>query len=145
MILINNNIYRGPRPKTLHDIRGINRIFSLQTGIYEVFVNDQYEYQIPYEFGMLEYNFPLSSITPPKRHVVSKILKVLTSADVATYIHCKHGVDRTGFICAVYRMQVQGWRYRDALDEWKSLGRHPWYWTWERELKAWDALGQFNK
>ena len=31
--------------------------------------------------------------------------------------HCHHGADRTGAVCAVYRMVYQGWTHAAALDE----------------------------
>jgi len=32
-------------------------------------------------------------------------------------IHCKHGLDRTGIVSAMYRVVVQGWSKEAALDE----------------------------
>ena len=32
-------------------------------------------------------------------------------------MHCKHGVDRTGLIAAMYRVVVQDWSKEDALEE----------------------------
>ncbi|HEX7917405.1 hypothetical protein [Rudaea sp.] len=32
-------------------------------------------------------------------------------------IHCWHGADRTGVVCAAYRMVVQGWSKADARAE----------------------------
>jgi protein tyrosine/serine phosphatase len=36
--------------------------------------------------------------------------------------HCHHGADRTGAVCAVYRMVYQGWTHQAALDELLSGG-----------------------
>ena len=32
-------------------------------------------------------------------------------------VHCKHGADRTGVMCAAYRIVVEGWTKSEALDE----------------------------
>ncbi|OGP91909.1 MAG: hypothetical protein A2157_12820 [Deltaproteobacteria bacterium RBG_16_47_11] len=32
-------------------------------------------------------------------------------------VHCQHGADRTGTMCALYRVTVQGWSKEDALKE----------------------------
>jgi protein tyrosine phosphatase (PTP) superfamily phosphohydrolase (DUF442 family) len=42
-------------------------------------------------------------------------------------VHCLHGADRTGTLCAVYRMAVQGWTREDALREMTEggYGYHP--------------------
>jgi len=36
-------------------------------------------------------------------------------------VHCKAGKDRTGTLCALYRVQVQGWRVEDALGELRRI------------------------
>jgi protein-tyrosine phosphatase len=33
------------------------------------------------------------------------------------FVHCHRGIDRTGMMCAVYRMVVCGWSKEEALDE----------------------------
>ena len=42
-------------------------------------------------------------------------------------VHCKHGADRTGLACAVYRVVVQGWSKDAALAEMVGgeFGYHP--------------------
>lgn len=37
-------------------------------------------------------------------------------------IHCKHGLDRTGLVAAMYRIVVQGWSKQAALDEMEHGG-----------------------
>jgi protein tyrosine phosphatase (PTP) superfamily phosphohydrolase (DUF442 family) len=32
-------------------------------------------------------------------------------------VHCQHGADRTGTMCALYRVAVQGWSKEEALKE----------------------------
>ena len=50
------------------------------------------------------------------------------------FVHCQHGADRTGTMCAVYRIAVQGWSKEEAIEEmtkggfshhaiWKNLPR----------------------
>ena len=49
---------------------------------------------------------------------VIKFLK--TAADPAkapVFVHCMHGSDRTGLMCAIYRVAVQGWGKDEALEE----------------------------
>ena len=40
------------------------------------------------------------------------------------YVHCEHGVDRTGAMMAVYRMEDEGWSNADAYAEMVSYGAH---------------------
>lgn len=141
---LSNNLFRGPRPTDLRALKasGIKRVISLESGMYQALqVHSETYYenvmQFPVDFGIEEYNMPCSDITPPEDRVVEKILTLLCDRK-PTYIHCLSGVDRTGYICAVYRMRSQGWSYAEALEEWKRLGRHPWYFWWSYKLKGWS-------
>ena len=33
------------------------------------------------------------------------------------FVHCQHGADRTGVMCAAYRVVVDGWTKQQAIDE----------------------------
>ncbi len=45
------------------------------------------------------------------------------------FIHCFHGADRTGMMCAVYRIAFQGWSKREAIKEMKRCGSHWWHYN----------------
>lgn len=60
------------------------------------------------------------------RHVAddnsAKIVQALRSlrdsqAQGPVLLHCTHGADRTGLICALWRILYQGWSRDEALDE----------------------------
>lgn len=132
-----NNLYRGPRPTDLRALKNIKRIINLESGVYTLLHPDgPVEQQFPCEFGMEEYNMPCSDVSPPEDWVVKKVIALMCDAK-PTYLHCLSGVDRTGFVCAAYRMQVQHWSYDAAVKEWIALGRHPWYFWWGQKLKRW--------
>lgn len=47
-----------------------------------------------------------------------KFLKIVTDPKkTPVLVHCQHGADRTGTMCAVYRLAVQGWSKDEALKE----------------------------
>jgi protein tyrosine/serine phosphatase len=47
-----------------------------------------------------------------------KFLKIVTDPKkTPVLVHCQYGADRTGAMCAVYRMAVQGWTKEEALKE----------------------------
>lgn len=47
-----------------------------------------------------------------------RFLKVVTDPEQAPVLfHCRHGADRTGTMCAVYRIAVQGWTKEAAIRE----------------------------
>ena len=49
---------------------------------------------------------------------VVRFLKIVTDRDRApVFVHCRHGIDRTGTLCAVYRIIVQKWSKDEAIEE----------------------------
>jgi protein tyrosine/serine phosphatase len=47
-----------------------------------------------------------------------RFLKIVTDPKrTPVLVHCQHGADRTGTMCAVYRITVQGWTKEEALKE----------------------------
>ena len=49
---------------------------------------------------------------------VVRFLKIVTDpARQPALVHCQHGADRTGTLCAIYRIAVEGWSKEEAIDE----------------------------
>jgi len=141
MLKVDKEIYRGPRPHDLHYLRlryEVDTIISLQSGWYQLLNDDLYERQFPSDYGIKHYDLGSSDIWPPEPWLVHKCLDLMTQ-ERTIYLHCKSGVDRTGFICAVYRMVIQGWSFEDAHKEWVKLGRHPWFFWWKYVLKKYEG------
>ena len=44
-------------------------------------------------------------------------LKIIKNSDGPVLIHCWHGSDRTGLLCAMYRIVFQNWTKESATDE----------------------------
>jgi protein-tyrosine phosphatase len=137
VIQVAKNLWRGPRPRDLLPLKeaGIKVVISLETGVSEIFHNDPYEFQSPEDYGIQLFHIKCSDIFPPTPEQVRKCL-LLISPDIPTLIHCYSGVDRTGFICAKYRMEKEGWTDSRAEAEWINLGRHWWYAWWSPYLRA---------
>ena len=59
-----------------------------------------------------------------------RFLKIVTDkARTPVFVHCQHGADRTGTMCALYRIVVQGWSKDEATGEMTQggFGFHPIY------------------
>lgn len=54
----------------------------------------------------------------------SKVFTAVSHISPGTYVHCSHGQDRTGLICAVYRVQTQHWTKAQAEKEMLDNGFH---------------------
>ncbi|MBU1171068.1 MAG: dual specificity protein phosphatase family protein [Proteobacteria bacterium] len=54
----------------------------------------------------------------PEREDAVRFLKIVTNPDrTPVLVHCWHGADRTGTMCALYRVAIQGWTKEEALRE----------------------------
>ena len=79
----------------------------------------------------------MSEFFPPSIKQLRQCVDLLSRASMpkTIYIHCLHGMDRTGFAIAAYRMLVQHWTLKKAYQECLDMGHHVfWYWWWKRSL-----------
>lgn len=54
----------------------------------------------------------------PERKEVERFLQIVTDPKrTPVLVHCQHGADRTGTMCAMYRIAVQGWTKEEAIRE----------------------------
>ena len=63
----------------------------------------------------------------PKAEHVKAFLAIMDDTNaVPVLVHCQHGADRTGTMCALYRILRQDWKVEDAITEMKdgSYGYH---------------------
>jgi hypothetical protein len=55
-----------------------------------------------------------------------------------TFVHCQHGLDRTGLVVGAYRVKVEHWSKTAAYEEMKVHGFHPvlrgLYWSWQEDV-----------
>jgi len=74
----------------------------------------------------------------PERHEVVRFLRIVADPKrTPVLVHCQHGADRTGTLCAMYRVAVQGWTKEEAVRE-MTLGGFGFHEVWQN-LPAWIA------
>ena len=72
----------------------------------------------------------------PEREDVVRFLQIVTdSKRTPVLVHCQHGADRTGTMCAIYRVAVEGWTKDEALRE-MTAGGFGFHKIWE-DLPVW--------
>jgi tyrosine-protein phosphatase SIW14 len=120
---VSDNLYRGAQPtkegfKNLKQL-GIKTVINLRE-----FHSDKSQ--------ILDSNFIYVSIDTAtwdiKDNEVSRFLQTVRDKDKQpVFVHCKYGSDRTGLMCAVYRISVEGWSKQQAIDEMTKggFGYHP--------------------
>jgi len=110
---VSDDLYRGAQPTAtgMRNLKGmgIRTIVNLRS-----FHSDRDKIG---DTGLGCENIHMKVWHPIERQVV-KFLEIVTdSKRTPVLVHCQHGADRTGTMCAVYRMAVQGWTKEEALRE----------------------------
>ena len=115
---VSPTLYRGAQPteegmKNLSKM-GIKMVVSLRK-----FHSDRDEIgDLPLKYKRLTFN----TLHAEDKEVAEFLKLVLDPANQPVFVHCLHGSDRTGMMCAVYRVAHDGWTKEQAVDEWTKGG-----------------------
>ena len=128
---LTDTLYRSEQP-TAQGMRnlqqmGINTVLSLRT-----FHSDEDEV----EQTQLSTEHIYIKTWHIEEEDVVQFLKIVTDPTrQPVLVHCQHGADRTGTLCAAYRVVVQGWSKDDAIRE-MTDGGYGFHQIWTN-LKPW--------
>jgi protein tyrosine phosphatase (PTP) superfamily phosphohydrolase (DUF442 family) len=59
----------------------------------------------------------MTTLNIEDKHVIHFLQIVTDPNRTPAFVHCQHGADRTGTMCAVYRIIIQGWSKDEAIKE----------------------------
>jgi protein tyrosine/serine phosphatase len=123
--VVGKELWRGGQPHSEGFIKlkekGVKTIVNLR----EEPASIAGERAIVQELGLDFVSIPLRPFDIPEDDKVEQFLALMKEAKNHTvFVHCLHGMDRTGLMCAVYRMTAHDWSYRDAYDEMLRFGFH---------------------
>jgi len=110
---VSNDLYRGAQPtaegvKRLEKL-GIKTVINLRP-----FHSDRSELK----GAALSYEHIRMTTWNVEDKDVMRFLKIVTDPDRApVFVHCQHGADRTGTMCAIYRIAIQNWNKDEAIEE----------------------------
>ena len=76
---------------------------------------------------------------PEEKEIVRFLRLVADDSRAPVLVHCQHGADRTGLMCAVYRVAVQNWTKEEALKE-MTEGGYNFHGVWQNLLKWFNKL-----
>ena len=110
---VSKNLYRGAQP-TAEGMRELKRM-----GIRTV-VNLRSFHSDRDEIGdtALAYEHIYMKAWHAEDKETVRFLQIVTDPQrTPVFVHCQHGADRTGTMCAIYRIAVQGWTKDEAIRE----------------------------
>lgn len=143
---VTGQIFRGGRPggensfqelkamgiKTVIDLQGGdigNSMFGWVAGVLEPGENPSwisFEKQGIESLGMKFVNVPINSladINSAQGYGLGHAIALMNDPkNQPVYVHCEHGVDRTGLLVALYRVYYQKWTREAAHDEMVAMG-----------------------
>ena len=110
---VSEMLYRGAQPSKvgMRQLKrlGIKTIVNLRS-----FHSDRKEIG---DTGLAYEHIYMKSWHAEEKEVVH-FLKIVTDQErTPAFVHCQRGADRTGTMCAIYRVAVQGWSKNEAIKE----------------------------
>ena len=110
---VSGDLYRGAQPTAegMAELKrmGIRTIINLRS-----FHSDRDDIG---ETGLAYERIYMKAWHPEDEDVVRFLQIVMDERRTPVFVHCKRGADRTGAMCAVYRVVVEGWTRDEAIRE----------------------------
>ena len=123
---LNDALYRGAQPtkKGVENLKefGIKTIINLRSAHSDLD-----------EIGSLDFNYEQIPMKPwhAEEEDVVRFLKIVSDPNMGpVFVHCHHGSDRTGMMCAMYRIVIEDWPKERAIEE-MTKGGFGFHWIWQ--------------
>jgi len=126
---VSDNLYRGAQPPAPEGFKELKKM-GVRTVVNLRAFHDDSDKMKGTGLGYERMEF---KTWHPENEDIVKFLKIVTDTNkTPVFVHCQHGADRTGTMCAVFRIAVQGWGREEAIKEMTqgSFGFH----------EVWDNL-----
>jgi protein tyrosine phosphatase (PTP) superfamily phosphohydrolase (DUF442 family) len=110
---VSEHLYRGAQPSA-EGMRQLEKL-GIKTVINLRFILSDRD---RIEGTGLDYEHINMTTCSPRTKDVVRFLQIVTDSDrTPVFVHCRHGIDRTGMLCAVYHIVVEGWDKDEAIEE----------------------------
>jgi protein tyrosine/serine phosphatase len=124
---ISEQLYRGGQPEHegLDELKklGMDIIVNLRDGEDEI----ARERALVEAQGMQYVSIPWRGKEDPRPRQVAEFLELLRSSPgKKVFVHCERGAERTGVMVACYRIGMEKWTSKQALDEMEVFGFRGW-------------------
>ena len=113
---MDNRLYRGAQPNE-SDYKDLKTL-GVKTVVDLTDSPKSYERRDVEALGMRYVNIPMSDSSYPKAEQINAFLKLVNDSSTGTmFLHCAGGRHRTGVMGAVYRYNVNHWKYDQVYAE----------------------------
>lgn len=110
---VSGDLYRGAQPTAegMLELKkmGVKTVVNLRS-----FDSDKEEIA---DTGLALVEIPMKAWHAETEDAVRFLRIVTDKAKTPVFVHCQQGADRTGTMCAIYRIVVQGWTRDEAIRE----------------------------
>ncbi len=110
---VSADLYRGAQPtkEGMQELKklGIKTVINLRSDHSDL--DEMENIDIDYK------SIPMTAFNPKIDDVISFLNIVTDSNNTPVFVHCRYGADRTGMMCVIYRIFVQGWSKEEAIEE----------------------------
>jgi protein tyrosine phosphatase (PTP) superfamily phosphohydrolase (DUF442 family) len=110
---VSDNLYRGARPTAdgIQELRklGIKTVVNLE--------ESNGEQTSVTDAGLAYEHIPMTAFSVKDDEMVHFLRTIGDPNCGPLFVHCRRGADRTGLMCAIYRIALQGWTKDDAIAE----------------------------
>jgi protein tyrosine/serine phosphatase len=120
---VNDGLYRGAQPTA----EGIKELEKLGVKTIVNLRSSHSDKGILGNASLAYTSIPTSAWDVREEDIVRFLQIVTDEKRQPVFVHCQHGADRTGVMCAAYRVVIDGWSKQQALDEMTNggFGFHP--------------------
>jgi protein tyrosine phosphatase (PTP) superfamily phosphohydrolase (DUF442 family) len=115
---LTTNLYRGAQP-TAEGIRHLQAL-GVKTVISLRYLHSDKD--VVAGTGLKSVRIKMEPWHGDEDEVVMFLKAATNTNNLPVFVHCERGADRTGTMCAMYRIAVCGWSKEQALDELKHGG-----------------------
>jgi tyrosine-protein phosphatase SIW14 len=135
---INDHLYRGAQPGTagfaaLKNL-GVTTVVDLRREDPQAIDSERQNVE---SLGLRFVHIPVGGFSSPSNEQIIQFLGIFRDHPQDTvFVHCHYGEDRTGVFVAAYRMSLDHWPERQAMNEMDLFGFHR---HWQREMKEYVA------
>ena len=110
---VNAGLYRGAQPTA----EGIKQLKKLGVKTIIDLRDKHSDKDILGDSKIACEHIPIKTWNPKEADVVRFLQIVGDKTRQPVFVHCQHGADRTGTMCAIYRVAIDGWSKQQAIDE----------------------------